>query len=391
MTRRSLIDNPFRYGEIVRGPYFAGRTREKAELVNDIRSGQNVVLISPRRYGKSSLVLEALAELDSPEVLSAYVDLLRAPTYERLPDVLASALYTGLVSPLARTWQRVGDLFADLPLRPKFSVGSDGTVTVEFTGGVGRPDLSQTIERLLELPGTIATERKLRVALVIDEFQSVGELDSHLPHMMRAIFQHQADVAHVFLGSRRHLMARLFTDENEPMFRLAKPMLLQPLAKEEFVPFIQERFLSTKTPITDAAIERILDVTGGHPSDTQEICSFVWSVGYAAGRFPIPVDCVEVALDRVLDAESARFVAIWDRLPGPQRALLASIAAEPDVGIYGSDFRRRHRLGDPARVQRAAERLLDLGLIETVPGPEATYRVTDTFIGAWLRRAAVIS
>jgi hypothetical protein len=84
-------------------------------------------------------------------------------------------------------------------------------------------------------------------------------------------------------------------------------------------------------------------------------------------------------------------VALWDRLPGTQRALLAAIAAEPSQGIYGSEFRLRHKLGEAVRVQRAGERLLGLGLIESVAGPDAVYRVADTFIAAWLRRSGVIA
>lgn len=76
---------------------------------------------------------------------------------------------------------------------------------------------------------------------------------------------------------------------------------------------------------------------------------------------------------------------------GVQRALLAAIAVEPGSGIYGAAFRSRYKLGDTARVQRAAERLLDLGLIESVPGPDATYRVTETFLLPWLKRVGVVS
>jgi hypothetical protein len=140
------VENPFRFGEIVRGDYFTGREREIADLARDLRSGQNVVVISPRRFGKSSLVLATLDRLPEREVLRAYVDLWRAPAIEHLPNVLAGAIYRGLVSPLARTWNRVGQLFTDLPLRPKLSVAADGSVQVEFATGATQPDLHATID-----------------------------------------------------------------------------------------------------------------------------------------------------------------------------------------------------------------------------------------------------
>jgi hypothetical protein len=226
---------------------------------------------------------------------------------------------------------------------------------------------------------------------VLDEFQAIVDLDPHLPAIMRAIFQQQAEVAHVFLGSRRHLMARLFTDDNEPMFRLAKPLLLGPLARDEFARHIRDRFAATRTPIDDGAVAHILALTGGHPNDTQELCAFLWSIGSSGMHFPITVDAVDGALERVLDAESARFLTIWERLPGTQRVLYAAVAEEPGHGIYHKDFRQRHGLGDPAIVRRSIERLLDLGLVETIAGPTTTYRPTDTFAAAWLRRIGVIT
>src|SRR5437868_5392057 len=106
------MENPFRYGEVVRGDYFASRTREQAELASDVRSGQNVVLISPRRFGKTSLVLETLEDLRSEGVLHVYVDLLSAPTYDRLPDLLATAIQRDLIAPLERVARRAAGFFA---------------------------------------------------------------------------------------------------------------------------------------------------------------------------------------------------------------------------------------------------------------------------------------
>lgn len=376
----------------MRDALFAGRARERAELVADVRAGQNVVVISPRRYGKSSLVLAAIEDLRRAGILCAYVDLLSVTAYERLPDLLANAIYSGMAAPAANTRRRAVDLFGDMPLRPRIGYDpSEGEFSLEFVGGSRDRDVAHTIERLLALPAEIARQRGRRVALVLDEFQAVVDLDPRLPATMRAIFQQQTDVAHVFLGSQRHVLERLFTAENEPMFRMAKPLPLGPIPNEEFAPFIRGRFASTKSPIGDEALERVLTLTGGHPNDTQELCYFLWAAAQAQSVFPIPAATVDRALDRVLDAESARFMATWERLRGKQqRAVLAAIAAEPGVGLYTEQFRQQHRLGPANLVQKAIGRLLDLGLVEPLGGRDAAYRVADTFMPAWLRRAGMI-
>ncbi len=110
-----MIGNPFRYGDVATGNYFTNRVHELAEVQDDIRNGQNIVIISPRRYGKTSLMVEAITRLRREHALVAYLDLFRAPTKDRFADLLATAIYDGLVNPVERAWQNAVDLFQKLP------------------------------------------------------------------------------------------------------------------------------------------------------------------------------------------------------------------------------------------------------------------------------------
>ena len=110
-----MAANPFRYGEVATGKFFTNRVRELAEVKADIHSGQNIVMISPRRYGKTSLIREAMQQLRSEGVLVAYLDLFRAPTKDRFADLLADAISRGLDNPVERIAQNVVDLFRKLP------------------------------------------------------------------------------------------------------------------------------------------------------------------------------------------------------------------------------------------------------------------------------------
>lgn len=184
-----MAGNPFRYGDVATGKHFTDRVRELAEVQQDIRNGQNVVIISPRRYGKTSLIVEATHHLRRDHVLVAYLDLFRTPTKDRFADLLAAAIYSGLINPVERAWHNAVDLFQKLPIQPKVTIGSDGSPSFEFSAGPRSRDIDRTIEELLSLPGRIATERHRRVALVLDEFQQILEIDEHLPGMMRAVFQ----------------------------------------------------------------------------------------------------------------------------------------------------------------------------------------------------------
>ena len=376
---------PFRFGEIVEGEYFIGRQAELQALKADLRLGQNVVLTSPRRFGKTSLVLRAVDELRQGGALVAYVDLLRAPSKERLASQLAAALYSGLESPFDRALSRVATFFQRLRIRPKPTLNPDGSVSFEFGAGMAEDnrEAEDTLEQLLQLPAEVARERRRPVVLVLDEFQEIVELDPKLPRLLRSVFQAQGDVAHLFLGSRQHLLRKVFANRGEPLYRLAKPMTLGPIPPDVFIPFVRERFATSHSQITAEAAAHLVATTQGHPNDTQELGYFAWSFSLGEGR-AASVGVVDRAVEAVIDAEAARFIEVWESLTAPQRLVLLAVAREPGVGLYRADTRRRNGLGAPASVQRAVARLRDREVIEAVS--TGAYQVPDVFFRRWLVR-----
>jgi hypothetical protein len=199
---------------------------------------------------------------------------------------------------------------------------------------------------------------------------------------MRSIFQFQPEVAHVFLGSKQHLMQQVFTERNVPLYRMAKPMRLGPIAADKFAAFIRSRFTATNMVIDDIAIEKILSTTSGHPQDTQELCHFLWSLGLRE-RLTITAANVDRALASVIDAEDARYTLLWDGLSRHQRLVLIALSAEPG-GVYAEEYRQRHRLGSAASVQRSITRLVERELIE--PRSGEGYHVPDVFLRTWIAR-----
>jgi hypothetical protein len=240
---------------------------------------------------------------------------------------------------------RAGELFQNLPLRPKITLNEDGGPSFEFTAAPGSTDIDQTIDRLLELPQDFAKRRKRQVVLVLDEFQEVIALDPELPARMRATFQFQSDVAHVYLGSRQHLLRNVFTDTNSPLCNSAKVFPLGPIARDAFTHFIVQRFASTGLAITDAAIAHLLDITDGHPHDTQKLGYFTWALAVSQNA-PASVEAVQHAFATAITADTARYTELWDGLTTNQRRLLEAIGqARPTEEILSEDFRRRYRLG----------------------------------------------
>jgi hypothetical protein len=338
-----------------------------------------VVVFAPRRYGKSSLMWRVAQELVRRRVLVASVDLMTTPTVAKLAEKLARTIHADVASKKEKALERLR-IFGSLRVKPTVNVDPDsGRLSFGFDAGHRPEDLRATLEHLLALPGELGVERGRRVALIFDEFQEVVDIDPTLPRLMRAVFQEQPEVAHVYLGSKRHMMRRLFSDENEPFWRSAKPVELGVIAPEPFADYIVARFRAGGRTIDPEALDAVLRTTRGHPYATQELCYFLWQLtpqGEAAGLARL-----QAALDGVLRSENAHFATVWDHASAQQRLLLQALAAEPGHALT-TDYRRRHDLPSPSTVQSA---VTALERQELVTNERGDVRIVEPFLSEWVR------
>lgn len=385
MALHTSPTNPFRYGDLALDRAFTNRTDEIKELRSDMRNGQNVVVFAPRRYGKSSLIWRAAQELiRSGEVLVAQVDLMKAPTKERLAEKLAASIYEDIATPLLKIRDRAAAVFRSLRISPTMTLNSDGSIGFSFSTGHTAEDINGTLERLLQLPAELGAERNRRTALVFDEFQEIVEIDPNLLPLMRSVFQEQPEVAHVYLGSKRHMMQRIFNDENEPFWRSAKLLELGVIPPPAFAKFIRGRFEQTARSLDDGVVDALLDTTHSHPYGTQELAYALWEVtpeGTTATRRHF-----NEALTRVLRSENAHFSVVWEHAAKAQRLLLEALAADPGQPALSAAYRRKHDLPGPSTVQRALQALIADELAERYGDG---YRIAEPFLAEWIVRQGV--
>jgi len=373
--------NPFTFGALALDRSFADREAEIRELVGDMQNGQDVLVYAPRRYGKSSLVLRAAQRAIRKGILVGYCDLMRTPTKERFASALAKTIYSDLATAAGQAIERATRLFRGLRITPTMEVDPvDGSLRFVFHGGRQRAAVDDTIEALLALPGRIAAERKRRVVLVFDEFQEIVTLDRQYPNLMRAVFQRQPEVAHVYLGSKRHVLERIFDDESEPFWRSAKRLEIGPIARGEFARFVRRRFEETEKGVDDEALTGLLDATRGHPYATQELAYFLWEL-VPTGHFARIAD-VETALAQALRSEHNHFAKLWDDAPHAQRLVLLALAEEPTGSLYAADYGERHDLPAKPALQRAIGALVGKEVVAR--DEERAYRIVEPFFADWL-------
>ena len=368
---------PFKYGPVALDEAFTDRELELAELVADALNGQDVVIFAPRRYGKTSLVRRAAQRLLSEHVLVAAVDLWTTPSKERLAAHLAREVAE--IRDLGGRLRELGQLFSGLRVAPVMNLDpSDGSVSFSFGVGHAAADIDQTLERLLGLFGETAAERRRAVVVILDEFQEITEIDAGLTRLMRAAFQDQPEVSHIYLGSKRHLMERIFSDANEPFWRSAKRVELGPIPSEHFASFIAAGFRSTGRGIEEAMISRVLALTGGHPYATQQLCYFLWAQTDAGAA--VDAQRLEQALARLLISEDSHFGDIWDRCTANQRIVLTALAAEPGRP-FSAAYAQRHGLRSASVTQRA---LSGLAAAEIVVRDGSYTRIAEPFLAEWI-------
>jgi AAA+ ATPase superfamily predicted ATPase len=372
--------NPFHYGDLALDETFTDREEELAALKADVLNGQNVAIIAPRRFGKSSLVKRATQDLLADGLLVVEVDLMSTPTKEKFAAKLAKSIHDDIASVIFNAKERLR-VFTTLRVVPVINVNPhDGSTTFSFSAARAARDIDETLERLFELPAEIAADQDRKVVVYFDEFQEVTEIDPQLPAQMRAIFQQQPEIAHIYSGSKRNMMLRLFNDENEPFYRSAKVMEIAEISPSAFKDFIKKQFDRTDRGVSEDAVDGLLAITRGHPYATQELAYALWEE--VPEGFTGSAGDLDKAIAAVLRAENAHFTLLWDQASRAQRLVLQALATEPGR-VFSESYRQEHQLPTASGVQRALRALRDEELV--AKNDDGDYYLSEPFLREWIR------
>ena len=378
------MDNPFVYGEVVPGAAFVDREVELDRLVVDLSGGQKVFLISPRRYGKSSLIRQALTALSRRAALTVDVTVSSYSSYLAFLEGYARAL-ASLESRWDRSRQWLLDVVTstrpEIRYEPKDS--GAGRLSVAFPAVSTARDLNRLAVEVFSLPGRIAEERKRPVVVALDEFQAVAEFNGgSVEHALRGAAQHQRQVGYVFAGSEPSLMERMI-GPRRPFYKAGPVMRLQKIPPDTFAAFIEDRFTKSGIRPEPGLGLAIVDLSGNLPYDVQRLAHETWDDVRAAGTKKVTLDDLHTTLARLLAEQDTMFEAVWQRLTLAQRAALRAVVLQNGKELLSTDTRARHRLGGPSSVQASLTALLkqDLVLKE-----DQGYVVVDSLLREWVAR-----
>ena len=386
------MTNPFVYGEVVPPAAFVDREVEIDRLTRDLLAGQKIFLISPRRYGKSSLVRQALRAAGRSGVLTVEVTVSSYSSYVAFLEGYARALLSIDAQSARRGgWLRemLGGLRSEIRVEPEEA--GRGTLAIAFPRARTERDISLLAEEVFALPGRIADARRRRLAVALDEFQAIGSFGGgdgkaarmhEVEHALRAAVQRQRQVGYVFCGSEPTLMERML-GRSRPFYKAGPVIRLQKIDPDMFAGFLEARLRATRLRPVPGLGAAIVDLAGNLPYDVQRLAHEVWDDARARGRRTVGVDDLHQTLKRLLGEHEVLFEATWQRLTLAQRSALRAAVLEEGRELLSADARVRYRLGGASTVQASLNALVRE---EILAREGSRYVVVDSLLREWVAR-----
>jgi uncharacterized protein len=373
------MKNPFEYGGVVTGDAFCNREAEKTDLLKAIRNDEKLFVFSERRFGKTSLVRSVIAKLPHKDTVSAYVDLWPTDEESSFVTALAKAITSSMTTSVEKLLTTAKELFSSLV--PTITLNDEGKPELSF-GFSRNVKIDQAIEEVLETADRIANKEKKNVVVVFDEFQQILQYENDLvERKLRSVIQNHRKVAYIFLGSRRHLIQKMFMEKNRPLYRAGGHYPLGPISEKDWTPFIRNHFRTTDRVISDDLIHSIYTRTQGHPFYTQHLCHAVWEL--CDRKAKVTPKMVDDATQLLLERENYAYTTLWESLAVNQRKFLKGLASEAGkVQPFSSEFIGEYGLGSGSSVQRVVDSLLEKDVIDRDNG---SFLIGDRFFRLWVQ------
>lgn len=371
------METPFVFGKIATDKNFTDREQETAILVEHFKSLINTIIISPRRWGKSSLVNKAskLAVEQDNKLIICHIDLFNVRDEEHFYSLLAQKV----ISATSSKWDETVDLIRRFfsRLSPKITIGTDpmNEVSVDFE----MKDVVKNPDEVLDLAEKIAKMKGLKIVVCIDEFQNISEFSDpdYFQKKLRSHWQQHQNVSYCLYGSKRHMMLEVFTDSSKPFYKFGNLMFLNKIETPYLVSFFKERFADTKKKITEEACNLIVEFTDNHPYYAQQLAQLSW----LRTKDICTEDIVREAHTSLVEQLSLLFATITENLTTQQLHYLKALLAG-EKSISSTETMHRYKISSPTSIARSKASLIKNDILDNKAG-EISFQ--DPIYAYWLK------
>ncbi len=371
-----MNNKPFVFGVATEGEHFTDRKKETARLIENFQHGVNTILISPRRWGKTSLVRKVCQLVASKELKIVYIDIFSCRSEQEFYTTFAEEVLKQTSSRLDEWLDNAKNFLSRIS--PKISLGADPMT--EFSLSLSLNAKSDDITDVLHLPERIAKEKQCKIVICIDEFQQVADFkDSKaFQKKLRGIWQLQQNVSYCLFGSKQHLMNELFEKRSLPFYKFGDAIYLPKIATADWVEYIRTRFEVTGKQISSDLATQICQLVDNHSSYVQQLAWLVW----------IETDQVatnknlQEAMQDLLNQNTPLFEKQVESLTTHQLNFLRAITHGVHKEFTSQGVLQTYSLGSSANVSRVKKTLIQKELIEIEKGQVF---ISDPVMAQWLQ------
>lgn len=369
---------PFIFGTAVDDANFIGRTRECERLKMNFEHGVNTILMSPRRWGKTSIVKRMINEIKSNELIIVYMDIFSCRDEYDFCNKFATEILRGTENRFEE-WKNLVENFITR-LMPRISYSPDGGIN-DWAVSLGITPKTHKPEEVYQLPELIALKKQCHILVCIDEFQQVGEFTDSLAiqKRMRSVWQHQQNVSYCLFGSKKHMMESIFLRKSYPFYKFGDFVPIYPIPIEEWIPYIQRGFASEGMSISAELIRQLCDQVQLHPSYIQQ---YAW-LTLINTRDVATEESLRSGYSDLLEENSSLFTTLTEHLTTYQANFLRAIAAGVHTDFSSTEIREAYNLGSYSNISRIKKALENAELIDITP--DGIY-FADPLLEAWFKR-----
>ncbi len=371
--------SPFQFGQVVNKKYFTDRETESKILKDNILAANNTILISPRRFGKSSLVKQVLDGLQpNKDYVTVRLDLTTSRTENSFLENFGQKIIEANSDRTSRWIKKISENLKYIIPMVSYGTGGPGeTVSLSFNW----VDRRKTREEILKLPQLMAEQTGKKQIVSIDEFQNIQKYQGSLDFQseLRAHWQHHNHVAYVLFGSKRHMMESIFSDRSAPFYNFGQVMKIGKIAEKHWVPFLTKKFSATAKKISSQYAKVICRWMNQHPESIQFCAHMIWSD--ASGQ--ITDQHMVQGLTRFLNATQIHFLDIFDDLSNIQINLIKAILSGEEK-LTSKATIEKYELGTSAGAIKARTSLRNGDIIENVS--EGNYQLINPSFELWFRK-----
>jgi len=353
------MENPFIYGMATFGKWFTDREEDSKRLLANFTHGINTILISPRRWGKTSLVLKVGKQIADKNLKIVNLDIFSCRSEEDFYRIFAKEIIRQTSSRLEEWSENVRHFLS--AVKPTISIGDDPLN--DFSLSFSLSDKNLINEEVLNLPLKIASKKGIRIVVCIDEFQQIAEFPDHrnFQKQLRSAWQLQAQyVSYCLYGSKKHLMYALFSKQNMPFYKFGDVFFLQKISVNYWIPYIQQRFEETGKSISADLANKICETVENHSSYVQQLAWLVWT---RTEKTATKVDFNDAKTD-LLNQNSMLYHNYIEGLTALQLNFLHAIADGIHDRFSRKEVISKYKLGTSANISRLKKSLEQKELID---------------------------